>query len=118
MQEQRKYVRYLSEGKLILKPKDGTFRSISGDLADISPLGIGVYLKEKLTVNTETNFVLIHKYWDTPLVGTGKIKYTLEVKKNETPYFRTGIEFTNITEKEAVPYIIDRIQENIPSSNK
>jgi hypothetical protein len=109
MQEHRKYTRFVAEGKVIIKLKDSNYRSINCDLADVSMKGLGVYVGEKLEEGSDVNFVIMTKFWEKPVLGTGKVRYVLLLKKNEGEVFRTGIEFVN-TEKEAIDGIIDHIQ--------
>ncbi|MDD5730218.1 MAG: PilZ domain-containing protein [Candidatus Omnitrophica bacterium] len=116
MQEKRRYSRYLTDGKVILKLKDGSGRSIKADLVDISMVGMGMYSREKISPGIETSFVLIHKYWDNPVIGSGKVRYSLEVKRDGDAIFRVGVEFGNLMEQGSVEFIVDRIQENLPKS--
>ena len=116
MQEQRKFARYNTEGRVLLKLQHDPGRSIKSDLVDISLMGIGVYAQEKIEVGSEVNFIIAHKFWKKSILGTGRVKYAMELKKTDSTVFRTGIEFVNLAEKEPIVFIIDRIN-NIPASS-
>lgn len=110
MLEQRKFVRYPTEGKAILKAKQDLSRSISGDLVDISILGIGVYALEKFEPGLEVNFIVMGKFSEKPILGGGRIKYALALKKEEKTFYRMGVEFITV-DKEIIQKIIICIQE-------
>lgn len=106
MDEQRKFIRYPVAGKVILKPKDGSSRSIKADLIDVSLVGVGVYAQEKIERGVETHFIVMNQFLNNPLVGTGKVRYAIELKRLDTNVFRVGLEFTKV-EKEAIQHIIN-----------
>jgi hypothetical protein len=112
MQEQRKYIRYNSEGGVIIKPEDGMSRNIQANLVDISFLGIGVEAGEKISSGTDVEFELTTKLWDKTIIGKGKVKHMQGIKRYDTDILRIGIEFIDV-DKETIRCIINRIQEDI-----
>ena len=114
MDEQRKFVRHPLEGKVVLKLKDGSVRSFTTDLVDISLVGMGVYAKEKLESGITANFVMMTKLHEKPVTGIGKVKYCLEVKKQDSSIYRVGLVFVSIAETDVIPRIIERIQLDSP----
>lgn len=112
MQERRKYIRYNAEGSVIIKAQDGTSRNIQANLVDISFLGIGLEVGEKISSGTDVEFELTTKLWDKTIIGKGKIKHVQEIKRYDTDILRIGIEFIDV-DKETIQCIINRIQEDI-----
>ena len=112
MQEQRRYIRYNAEGSAIIKPQDGISRNIQANLVDISFLGIGLEVGEKISSGTDVEFELTTKLWDKTIIGKGKIKHAQEIKRYDTDILRIGIEFIDV-DKETIQCIINRIQEDI-----
>ena len=112
MQERRKYIRYNAEGSVIIKAQEGTSRNIQANLVDISFLGIGLEVGEKISSGTDVEFELTTKLWDKTIIGKGKIKHVQEIKRYDTDILRIGIEFIDV-DKETIQCIINRIQEDI-----
>jgi len=102
-------VRYRIEGSANLQPEDGTSRVIKADLVDICYLGIGVHSNEEIAAGTDVKFELVAKIWDDPVIGRGKVKYAVKIKKYNIDIFRLGIEFIDIN-KQIVICIITKIQ--------
>lgn len=119
MQEQRQYTRYIADGKAVLKVREAQgVRNITTELVDMCIIGIGVYSPEPLPRGTDINFVLMNKFWDMPIVGSGKVKYSLEIKRQEGKVYRVGVEFSVLAEKDAVPHIVDCLQKEASSRLK
>jgi hypothetical protein len=95
MDELRKFTRYTTEGKVFLKPKDGSSRNIKTDLIDISLAGMGVYISEKIEKDTETNFVLMSRFLGSAVLGVARVKYLFDLKK-DTGIYRAGIECMSV----------------------
>ncbi len=112
MREQRKYIRYESEGSISLKIGDDNSPVIKTELFDISFMGIGLYSPVKIEVNTLVQFELMTKLSDEPLTGKGIIRHVTELKKDNDAVFRMGIEFTEV-DKENMVCLINKIQEKI-----
>ena len=110
MLEQRKYIRFNTEGRVTIYPKDNPSFSIRSNLADISMLGLGVYSQDKLEPGTEIRFVIINKFSEKPIVGEGRVRYSKGFKKADKEMFRMGIEFTAV-DNEAVERVLKQIQQ-------
>ena len=113
MEDRRRYKRLNAEGTVIIKPEDGTSRTIKADLINISFMGITtVYVKEKIKPGTYVKFELISKLWNEPVICKGKIIHTGEIKKYGSNVFRMGIEFIDF-DKKAIQNILNLFQANI-----
>lgn len=112
MEDLRKFTRYTTEGKVFLKPKDGSSRNIKTDLIDISLAGMGVYISEKIEKNTETNFVLISRFLGAAVMGVARVKYLFDLKK-DTELYRAGIEFISVDLTQ-----IEKLIESIQNTGK
>jgi len=115
--EKRRYKRFNTKGRVVLKPEDGTARSITADLVDVNFLGLGVNAQEKIEPDISVQSELEHRFWSEPIVAQGKIKHTQEIKKPDSRLFRMGIEFTNIDQK-TIKNFVNRIQSDISSKLK
>ncbi|MGD9015210.1 MAG: PilZ domain-containing protein, partial [Candidatus Omnitrophota bacterium] len=115
--EKRRYKRFNTQGRVVLKPEDGTARSISADLVDINFLGLGVNAQEKIEPEVSVKSELAHRFLNQPVVAQGKIKHTQEIKKPDSSIFRMGIEFISIDQK-AMKNFINRIQSDISAQLK
>lgn len=110
MPELRRYTRFKVRGRVTLKLEEST-RDINADLIDIGFLGMGIYAQEKIDAGTNVKFELMLNLLNESLAltGKGKIKYALEMKKQDIDVFRIGIEFTNL-DKKTIINILNRIQ--------
>lgn len=118
MLERRKYKRFDTEGSLILKPEDGTNRTIKADLISIGFGGITtVNTQEKVGPGVSIKFELFSKFWDEPVTCEGRIIHTEEFKKYDFNGFRSGIEFTKADATD-IQNILSLIQRNIIAEMK
>ncbi len=111
IQDQRNFIRYRAQGRLLLRPKDGTSRVISADLVDISFLGMGIYAKEKIEAGTLVEFELLLRQWVKPVTGEARVKGFQEKKVIDENVLKMGIVFTDI-DKDAIQNIITWIQKD------
>ncbi len=114
LQERRAYKRFNSEASLILKPQDGSSRTIMAEINDISFDGMGVHAREEIRCGSSVSFNLVTKWWHQPIIGEGAVIYTREEKRFETSFFRIGFNFITV-DKKAIQHIVNRIQEEICS---
>jgi c-di-GMP-binding flagellar brake protein YcgR len=108
MPEQRRFIRYDTEGFIILNLLDGTSRSINAELVDVSFTGIRICAKEKIEAGIDVNFELRSQLWSEPIIGKGKIEFAQEINRNNTKVFRMGIKFLDVNEK-IIEYFINRV---------
>ena len=113
MQERRKYLRFNTEGSVVLKIGDAAPTIIKTELFNISFDGFSVYTPEKIEIGNDVKFELSIKLWNEVIIGDGKIRYIHETKRPDGS-FRVGIEFSDI-DKKAIQNIINHIQAEICS---
>ena len=109
MFENRKYIRFNTEGRVTIYPKDNPGFSIRASLSDISMLGIGAYSDDRLESGTEVRFVIINKFLEKPIIGEGRVRYSKAFMRIYKEVFRIGIEFITV-DNEAVERVIKQIQ--------
>jgi hypothetical protein len=109
MPEHRQYIRYNSEGSVIIKPAQGPARSIHADLLDLSFIGISVFSRESLEEGSRVDFKLECSAWGAWLAGSGEVKYALKTKNGSVEGFKMGIDFSQV-DKGIVEYAIHRIR--------
>jgi len=116
MQERRRYTRFPTEGKVVLKLKDGSARTIQSELVDINFAGMSVHSPQTSEAGIDVSFDLTINLWDQPIAGDGRIKYVKEIQRHNT-VFRLGIEFVSV-DKKIIRYIINRIQGEIAAETR
>jgi hypothetical protein len=96
MPEKRGYKRFKIQGRAILKWTDGVARSIDVELFDISFLGVCVVAQEKIEAGIDVDFELKFSFSPKAMFGKGKVKTSLEIKRDDAKVFRMGIDFFDV----------------------
>ncbi len=96
MANKRDFIRYVIDAKISFRTKKDESRVIQGQVVDISTLGWGAFLKESIDVGTIIDFDLTVNFFDTHLIGTGRIISVVQSKDSARTGFRIGMEFIEV----------------------
>jgi hypothetical protein len=117
MPEKRGYVRLALKGNITLHPEDDPTRIITGDLVNISFLGLAANLRENIGTDTTVQFELTTSLLKVPLTGEGKIKHMKGITVDKTSLLRVGIIFNEI-DKDIIMRILNMIQYEISAQQR
>ncbi|OGX16064.1 MAG: hypothetical protein A2166_05495 [Omnitrophica WOR_2 bacterium RBG_13_41_10] len=120
MLDKRNYKRFSYENSIFLKLEKDPSNIIEGKLLDISFLGMSIFLKENVNVDSLVQAIV---QFDSPislekhLIGKGKVVYVKKQKFYAEDGFGIGVEFVEV-DKEVVLSILDRLEAKIIDERK
>lgn len=109
MINRRNYVRYIVEGKVSIKTKGDTSKTMVGQLLDLSSAGWTAFFKESIDVNAIIQFDLTPNFLEKHLKGKGRIIYVTQQKISGSKGFRIGVEFIE-ADKEIISGLLNEKQ--------
>ena len=118
MLQRRKFIRYDTQGTVIIKSGGKASAVVKADLINVSFLGCALRSQEKIAVGTKVDFKLTAKLWSGMICGKGIIRNAQQIKQYDSRvFFRIGIEFIKVDEK-AIRYFLNRILANIQAEER
>ena len=115
MSDKRKYRRFLLEKSIFLKFESDPLKTIEGKLLEISFLGISVFLKDDVNVDTMAQAIVQFDSYDhlgVNLAGKGRVVSVKPHKLYAQNGFRIGVEFVEV-DKEVVIQNLERLEAKI-----